>query len=263
MCQIFMTNEENVSIWVEFVYRDGMSMDDQFKISHLYVLKHFVTCKKRFACHIILALILLSWHVVHEYKLLWGLHFLDQASVLPTVPQAALRKWGPYQMSDSIYWGTGWAWFHELALSVPQEDFGDDAQIATSLLGELKDEFDVFVSEQCTKDETFLFWNNFLHRDCIAYFGLYIAILSGNWHLRNFSIKEIFPLFHGACPSSFYVDLIPRCIRVHFAKGGWVANVAGNHELVTLITCILNHKYLIHLPPQSMKRSTWWGRVKL
>ncbi len=33
MCQIFMTNAENVSISVEFVYRDEMSMDDKYKIS--------------------------------------------------------------------------------------------------------------------------------------------------------------------------------------------------------------------------------------
>ncbi len=44
------------------------------------------------------------------------LNNLDRASVLPAVPQAALLEWGPYQMRDSIYWGAGLAWFHELGM---------------------------------------------------------------------------------------------------------------------------------------------------
>ena len=40
-------------------------------------------------------------------------------------------------------------------------------------------------------DDTCELWYKFVLEDCLPYIGLYIAMRSGNWNLRMYSIKEM------------------------------------------------------------------------
>lgn len=118
------------------------------------------------------------------------------------------------------------------------ESFADSSQTLTSLLGELREQFQEFRLKRCEEDETFRLWDQFIHVECMPYFGLYLAIRSGNWHLRNYSIKQMVPIFHTA-NSTFYKDLLlkhladlacwPPFIIQHYVDGGWVASITGTN----------------------------------
>ncbi len=135
-------------------------------------------------------------------------------------------------------------WIKEDSEQYQWENFAADAQDITSLLGNFKEEFDQFRHDMCEKDETFKFWDNFVHRDCLAAFGFYSAIQSGNWKLRNYYMKEMTTVFH-IVGSTFYKDILlqhqadllcfPSSVLEHFAGSGWVASFKGNNwSLVTL-----------------------------
>lgn len=108
-------------------------------------------------------------------------------------------------------------------------DCSQDMDSVGSLLEGLHDEFKAFTFEKCARDETFKFWHQFVHKDCFAYLSLYLAIRSGNWELRNYSLKTIAPLFH-VMDSRYYYRLIPhhladlltfpKSVLDHFSAGG-------------------------------------------
>ena len=112
-----------------------------------------------------------------------------------------------------------------------QEEF-KNSEMYTSM----KDEFMLFCAEMSEKLHTFKFWNDFIHRDCMSYIQLYIAIRSGNWGLRNAALKEIAPLFH-ACDRQNYskmipihlsmMEALPEHILVHFRNGAFVSSIKG------------------------------------
>ena len=82
---------------------------------------------------------------------------------------------------------------------------------ASDELGDLYGDFQEYLAHMCNQSESFKFWNNFIHRDCLAYIGLYLANRSGNWNLRLHSLKTMLPLFF-AVPSHYYFKHLPQHI---------------------------------------------------
>jgi hypothetical protein len=68
---------------------------------------------------------------------------------------------------------------------------------------EIKGEFLEFTDKMKERCNTFQFWHNYIHRDCMTYILFYLAGRSGNWHLRNYCIKQMAPIFH-TVNSTFY-----------------------------------------------------------
>ena len=97
------------------------------------------------------------------------------------------------------------------------------------------DEFINFVSDMSSKSNTFSFWKNFVHQDCMTYILLFLAGRSGNWNLRMFVLKKMMPVFH--VNSTFYYRLLPQHIHDlllyptyildQFKNGGFVMNLTG------------------------------------
>ena len=46
-----------------------------------------------------------------------------------------------------------------------------------------------------SSDETWKFWMQFAFVDAMAYVGLFLALRSGDWQLRMYSVKQMAPLF--------------------------------------------------------------------
>ena len=110
-------------------------------------------------------------------------------------------------------------------------------ELADNLNG-FENEFWNFTEEMCKANKTWKFWHNFVHVDCFAHIGFYLAIRSGNWNLRNYCLQLLAPVFH-VIPSTFYYKLIPRhmadlkifptSIINHFQNGAFVMNFQGNN----------------------------------
>ncbi|KAJ8048225.1 hypothetical protein HOLleu_00456 [Holothuria leucospilota] len=85
-------------------------------------------------------------------------------------------------------------------------------------------------------NETYKLWDSFIHRDALAYILLFVAIRTGNWHLRIGALKKMAPLFH-AFDRPTYLRLIPRhlldvlqmpnTMLDHLQNGGFVASLKG------------------------------------
>ena len=45
------------------------------------------------------------------------------------------------------------------------------------------------------KDENWQFWGHFILRDCLVFLTSYLAVRTGNWDLRDASLKEMAALF--------------------------------------------------------------------
>ena len=58
------------------------------------------------------------------------------------------------------------------------------------------------------KNDTFQFWDRFLHMDFMAYVALYLGIRFRDWNLRMTGLKLLAPLFH-ALDRQNYLKLIP------------------------------------------------------
>lgn len=86
-----------------------------------------------------------------------------------------------------------------------------------------------------------MLWDSFIHRDALAYIMLFVAIRTGNWHLRIGALKKMAPLFH-AFDRPTYLRLVPRhlldvlqmpkTMLDHLQNGGFVANLKGMLEEV-------------------------------
>ena len=57
------------------------------------------------------------------------------------------------------------------------------------------EEFKKFLQAKAKMDEIWRFWIQFVFTDALAYIGLYLAIRSGDWSLREACIKEMAALF--------------------------------------------------------------------
>ena len=53
----------------------------------------------------------------------------------------------------------------------------------------IEDEFQSFINEMSSVDDTWKFWSRFVFEDCMPYVALFIAIRSENWHLRMAALK--------------------------------------------------------------------------
>ena len=58
----------------------------------------------------------------------------------------------------------------------------------------IEGEFRAFLDAMNKKDDTFKFCSRFVHEDAQYYISLYIAIRTGNWDLRNVSLKKMVPI---------------------------------------------------------------------
>ena len=55
--------------------------------------------------------------------------------------------------------------------------------------------FEKFIEKMACNDDTWRFWVQFVFVDAMAYVSLYLAIRSGDWHLRMHSMKIMAPIF--------------------------------------------------------------------
>lgn len=130
----------------------------------------------------------------------------------------------------------GWALETGISKHNHSKDHMADVARVSVLLNNIHDSFKNFAEAKCATDETFRFWHTFVHVDCFAYISLYIAIRSGDWNLRNYSIKLMAPLFH-VVGSKYYYKLLPyhladlktfpSSVLNNLACGGFVMNIAG------------------------------------
>ena len=73
-------------------------------------------------------------------------------------------------------------------------------------------DFHQYCSQCASKMPTFKFWNLFVHRDMISYMGLYLAIRSRNFRLRNVCARLLdAPVFH-ALDRHVYLRIIPHSL---------------------------------------------------
>ena len=70
-------------------------------------------------------------------------------------------------------------------------------------------EFRSFIQKLAIRDDTCKFWIQFVFQDLSAYVGLFLAIRSGDWHLRMASVKQMASVFT-AFDHSNYLKLISR-----------------------------------------------------
>ena len=97
-------------------------------------------------------------------------------------------------------------------------------------------QFDVYIQTMSELDETWKFWSQFVFIDAMAYICLFIAIRSGDWHLRTGSLKQMAPVFtafdhptYQKLISNHISDLLdlPSSIMLMLAQGAFVVNITG------------------------------------
>ncbi len=106
------------------------------------------------------------------------------------------------------------------------------------LVKENYDDFHSFLCKVSEENVDFKFWHNFVHRDCILYVSLYLAIRSGNWSLRNSALYKIAHFFQ-VSESKYYFRLLPihlsdllkfpQHILNQFKKGAFASNITGSN----------------------------------
>ena len=111
-------------------------------------------------------------------------------------------------------------------------------EIFTFFTDDLLEEYKTWRHENSSVNQTFAFWDNFVHLDFMAYLGLFFSIRSRNWHLRNVSLKKITCLFH-AFDRQNYQRLIPyhladlhtfpEPVIQHFTAGCFSVSISGKH----------------------------------
>ena len=97
-------------------------------------------------------------------------------------------------------------------------------------------DFDDFRKRMGERDETFKFWDSFVHEDAMSYLGLYTATRSGKWDLRNPCIKKMTPMF-SVCDQHNHARILPQHlsdiatmpedILENFRNGGFVSSLKG------------------------------------
>ena len=80
------------------------------------------------------------------------------------------------------------------------------------MIGTLATEFSLWVEEMTGRDDTWQFWSQFVFVDGMAYVGQFLAMRSGDWHLRQASIKLMAPV----C-TAFDHQIYQKVISQHLA----------------------------------------------
>ena len=97
-------------------------------------------------------------------------------------------------------------------------------------------DFKSFIQNRARTDDTWKFWIQFVFQDAMAYIGLYLAIRSGDWHLRMASMKLMAPTFtafdhptYQKLISQHLADLLsmPAPIMTMFEQGTFVVSILG------------------------------------
>ena len=135
----------------------------------------------------------------------------------------------------------------------PKEHFSDvqkflekQKELKNSLTG-FDDEFNDFRKLMSEKDQTFKFWDGFIHEDGLMYTALFIAIRTGDWTLRMASLKKMAPIFYifdrqnyaRILPEHFSIlSKLPSEILNFFRMGGFVTSLNGTYgESVAFDEC--------------------------
>ncbi|CAC5377131.1 unnamed protein product [Mytilus coruscus] len=99
-------------------------------------------------------------------------------------------------------------------------------------------DFNAWREQEILKSQTFSFWDSFVHEDFMNYLGLYFAIRTRDWDLRNACLKQLACLFH-TFDKHNYLRMIPYHIAdlktyppeviQFFAKGCFSVSISGEH----------------------------------
>jgi hypothetical protein len=99
-----------------------------------------------------------------------------------------------------------------------------------------KDDFLAWREHSFNVSDTFKFWDTFIHVDFMSYLGLYLAIRSRDWDLRNASLKKLCCLFY-AFDRHNYMRMIPyhladlstfpKAVLEHFRTGCFSVSLSG------------------------------------
>jgi hypothetical protein len=76
-------------------------------------------------------------------------------------------------------------------------------------LSGIETEFKNFRLKMRDRSETFKFWDDFLHKECSYYVGLWLANRNSNWDLRLYCLKKMLPLFSVADRFN-YAKILPH-----------------------------------------------------
>ena len=96
--------------------------------------------------------------------------------------------------------------------------------------------FKEFIQKMAHEDKTSRVWVQFVFVDAMAYVSLFLAIRSGDWHLRMVSIKNMAPIFtafdHSISQkliSNHISDLLhlPKSILTMLQQGVFVVSITG------------------------------------
>ena len=109
-------------------------------------------------------------------------------------------------------------------------------EIFALITDDILNDYSLWRQEQSAKNQNFAFWDSFLHQDFMSYLGLFFAIRSRNWHLRNICLKKISCLLF-AFDSPNYQRLIPyhltdlltfpKSVIDHFTNGCFSVSFSG------------------------------------
>ena len=125
------------------------------------------------------------------------------------------------------------------ALTQVKESRSDWTDHFHSLQGLLKSnlqKFKSFLQKMASTDYTWRFWIRFVFEDAMAYVCLFLAVRSGNWHLRTSSIRQMAFLFtsfdhttYQKVLSEHLTDLqtMPQTILAMFKHGAFTVSISG------------------------------------
>ena len=100
------------------------------------------------------------------------------------------------------------------------------------------EDFDKFMQSMASRDQSWRFWQQFVFQDCLAYLGLFLAIRTGNWHLRMASMKQmaaLFTAFDRPCYEKLIAQHIhdickcPTPVLNALQRGGFSISFRGMH----------------------------------
>ena len=105
-----------------------------------------------------------------------------------------------------------------------------------SLCETQQEDFAKFVQQMAKTDDTWKFWANFVFMDVMAYVSFFLAMRSGDWTLRLYSLKQMVPVFTAFDHLTYQklisdhladVQQLPESIRAMFNQGAHVVSLTG------------------------------------